>query len=325
MDCFKLDKTIPTILLCFMLLSNMSSQNPLHLFIEVSQEDSTLYTSGYGEFVLDDDGISGRTYMEENVWSGLLDSTLTTLPLEKSNVLFYIHGMWGHREMFLKKAHDALGKDVYRDPDFEYGIIVTLIWHSGLNYYENVKHARAVGAYFSDEVNRITNSCGKTSFLCHSMGNRVFQGLYNAFAHTPISNIEHILMLAPDLESDIFEEGNPLSEIHKICKQVTIYGHKQDFTLNMSKALNKNERLGMYIENKICSEGGCLVHIDVTSVEDNEGIGPSMSNHRYFYASPTVRDDIRLSLTNGKNPQREKVSGYNMYILHSLPQVLIER
>ena len=265
MDCFKKEKTILAFLLCTLFSGIIYSQSPLHLFVEVTEEDSTLYASRYGLFTVDNDGISGRVYKEETKWYELLDSTMTALPRETSNVLFYIHGMWGHREMFLKKAHDALGKDVYQDPGLEYGIIVTLIWHSGLNYYENVKHARAVGAYFSDEVRRIVNNSGKNSFLCHSMGNRVFQGLYHASANVPIPNIEHILMLAPDLEADIFNKGNPLSEMHKLCKQITIYGHKQDFTLNMSKALNKNERLGMYIENETCKEGGCITHIDAVS------------------------------------------------------------
>jgi esterase/lipase superfamily enzyme len=160
-----------------------------------------------------------------------------------------------------------------------------------------VKIARKKGDYLGPFLNELV-SCQaeetKISFLCHSMGNRIFQHmmLSSGLIENGEQVIDHYIAAGADIESKVFDKGKPLENLNKVIKDVTIYVHNNDRSLKMSKLINKNKRLGLNgLDPYKMPENFSI--IDVSVVTDHMNFSLSMSNHRYFYMSPTVAKDIK--------------------------------
>jgi hypothetical protein len=284
---------------------------PNFYYMEVESEDSTSYEAVYGQYFLSDEGRVEKQdpqdiHQEEFIHK--LDSTLLALPEEKRNILIYIHGMWAHRDFFQEEVLTRVREDVLNDGSSPYGLVLSVIWHSGMNYHENVIHAFNVGEYYGPAIEQVLQlPANSVSVMAHSMGNRVFQGIYTRLdkSHFAEPPFDKILFIAADLEANIFDNGQPLCDIGGVCLEPIIYVHNNDRSLGLSRALNENERLGLNADASTCEGNPLLRIIDVSAVDDNEGFGPSLSNHRYFYTSPTVRKDLYYSLHGEYNPSRE--------------------
>jgi len=73
---------------------------------------------------------------------------------------------------------------------------------------------------------------------------------------------------------------------------MTIYVHNNDRSLKLSKLVNKNKRLGLNGLDPYRMPENFRI-IDVSTITDHRNFMTSMSNHRYFYMSPTVTEDIK--------------------------------
>ena len=283
---------------------------PYVYYIEVESEDSTEYDAIFGGFILDEEEqLKKESSMdiESDEFYAMLAAHLESLPEEKRNILIFIHGMWAHRDFFQEEQLTRMRKDVLRDGDSPYGMVLSFIWHSGVNYHTNVTHASAVGRYFSNPISEIlTLKADRFSVMAHSMGNRVFQGILSELdkkeSEEPI--FDRMLFMAADLEEDIFSPDQPLGDIDRYIGESILYVHNNDRSLGLSRALNENNRLGLNADAETLDDNPSIKIIDVSTVKDNDGFGPSLSNHRYFYTSPTVRKDLYYSLHGLENPLR---------------------
>ena len=295
---------------------------PSYYYVEVESEDSSAYEMKFGIFQRDDENIINKQdplAMDMNGFMQQLELQLSKLPNDKKDILVYIHGMWGHRTFFHHQVLNSYQKDVLSDEDSSVGIVVSIIWHSGMNYWTNKDHAYRVGKYFKPVVeNLLALPFEEKNFLCHSMGNRVFQGIYSEFENSGNNHmaIDKLILVAADLEENIFDEGQPLESIGDYCSLPVVYVHNNDRSLGMSKALNENERLGLNANEGTCSGNESITIIDVSLVKDNEGFAPSMSNHRYFYTSPAVRNDIKMLLEDNNNPNRSLIGERRWKLTH---------
>ena len=291
-------------------IPDVKYEPPYFVYMEVKSEDSTAYKVEFGSFHLNEDQrvTKDKAFTSDrNIFVNTLDSVFQELPEDHRNILIYIHGMWAHKDFFQEEVLTKIRADALNGGESPYGLVVSVIWHSGMNYFDNSKHALAVGKYYSSYIQDILNLNAKEiSVMCHSMGNRVFQGVLtqvdeNNFKDPPFSKA---LLIAADLEENIFESGQPLQHVDKYVTSPIIYVHNNDRSLGMSRALNENDRLGLNADDETILANPSLQIIDVSTVDDNEGFGPSLSNHRYFYTSPTVRKDLYFSLHGKENPQR---------------------
>ena len=293
-----------------LILSIPSNAQRQYFYIEVESQDSTKYEARFGKFRLNserelfrDDDIEFN--QEEAIAE--IKNVFNQNDEKEKNVFIYIHGMWGHQEWYQRDVLNAFENDIFTFADNP-PIVISFIWHSGINYWDNVHHALAVGKYFSAFFSEVINLPEvKVKVLCHSMGNRVFQGIQSQIEtdNYPVPLIDEVYMIAADLEENIFQENQPLNKIGQLVKSVLIYVHNNDRSLGMSKSINDNKRLGLNGNKSICTQDSCLQIIDVSIINDNEGFGPALSNHRYFYTSPTVRNDLKLSLAGKENPDRK--------------------
>ncbi len=138
--------------------------------------------------------------------------------------------------------------------------------------------------------------CGQDlHLLCHSMGNYVLQCAVERLSdHTPATALprlfDQIWMCAPDVDDDVFEEGQPLARVHQIARQVTVYHNRRDKALVISDVTKGNpDRLG-----SAGSARPALLHSKVGQVDCAE-VAEGLVEHSY-YLDGHVLDDIRLSV-----------------------------
>jgi hypothetical protein len=285
-----------------------------YYFVEVESQDSAKYKLIFGDYEYNPTEIEFTKSLTKDItnpeiFAQKIESKLSTLDDNERKIFIYIHGMWGHQGWYQEGVLSTFENKVFPE-DNGPSIVLSLIWHSGIQYFDNVRHALNVGEFFApiiDEIFSIPDT--EIDMLCHSMGNRVFQGIQSQLKTKTGSqpSIKDLYMVAADLEEDIFNSSQPLEDISNLASNVSIYVHNNDRSLGISKSLNENKRLGLNADKKVCLQDSCLAIVDVSIIQDNEGIGPSLSNHRYFYTSPTVRNDLKLSLSNLPNPDRKVI------------------
>tara|TARA_R110000737_G_scaffold328773_3_gene343601 strand:+ start:824 stop:1747 length:924 start_codon:yes stop_codon:yes gene_type:complete len=208
-----------------------------------------------------------------------------------------IHGIWGDNTFAWKEMVRNLSRDVYSTDDGKKKVLLSIVWNSSINYLTGVKIARKkgdfLGPFFKELVDRKLVDT-KLSFLCHSMGNRIFQHLMHSsgLIENGEQVVDHYIAAGADIESEIFDEGKSLENLSKVVKDVTIYVHNNDRSLKMSKLVNKNKRLGLNGLDPYAMPENFSI-IDVSVISDHVNFTTSMSNHRYFYMSPTVVKDIK--------------------------------
>lgn len=301
-------------------LSIQAQHGNYHLYTEINlNDDDQKIRYGNLEYP-DDDKVSKNGWDAVSRKTDFLDSLsykMNLLPASKQNVLIYIHGMWGHNWSYLGANHKIMHDQMWMGDSNPYGMVITIIWHCGPIYHDNVDIAIQSGNVLAPliknihEIANTTNAESKTSYVLHSMGNRVFQGLWSSSLADNIEyRADNIIMAGADLETNVFEDDQPFGHIENLAKEVLVYVHNNDRTLSVSKLLNKKDRLGLHGIEDITAVSDHITQVDVSVITDNEDIPASISNHRYFYMSPTVRKDLVMTLNGADEsdiPRRKKL------------------
>lgn len=138
--------------------------------------------------------------------------------------------------------------------------------------------------------------CGQQlHLLCHSMGNYVLQHALTALIelnnqkHLP-RLFQHIFMCAPDVDDNVFEKEQPMANLHRLARQVTVYYNNGDLAMYISDYTKGNiDRLG---------HNGCArplqLHNKVNQVNCSRIVGGITEHSYYLWAS--VNEDIRQSI-----------------------------
>jgi esterase/lipase superfamily enzyme len=143
--------------------------------------------------------------------------------------------------------------------------------------------------------------CGQQlHLLCHSMGNYVLQHALTSLIelnnqkHLP-QLFQHIFMCAPDVDDNIFEQEQPMVNLHRLARQVTVYYNNGDLAMYISDYTKGNiDRLG---------HNGCArplqLHNKVNQVNCSKIVGGITEHSYYLWA--TVNEDIRQSIDETTN------------------------
>lgn len=138
--------------------------------------------------------------------------------------------------------------------------------------------------------------CGQDiHLLCHSMGNFLLQSaLARTFDHTPGNCLprifEHVFLCAADVDDTALEQGQPLTQIDQIARNVTIYHNRNDKAMWVSDYTKGNpERLG-----HTGAAHPTLLHNKVHQV-DCAPVVHDFIEHSY-YLTGNVNADIRASI-----------------------------
>jgi len=275
-----------------------------HFYIKIDGSDQSKFELEFGR-VTYDEKYSPKRVVDPSITSmdSMINLIFTTLShkntSDKLNVL--IHGIWADKKFAWENMIQSISRDTYENLDKKQKVILSIIWDSSFDYKKGVRIARIKGDYLSSFLKDFldeNDSKYKINFLCHSMGNRVFQHMINESDLIDKDEIliDQFVSVGADIESNTFEEGEPLYGLEKIVNDITIYMHNNDRTLGMSKLLNSSDRLGLsgFHDIKLLPENFRI--IDVSVITDHDDLTSKIGNHRYFYTSPAVRKDLQRVL-----------------------------
>ena len=213
----------------------------------------------------------------------------------------FIHGIWADSKFAWEEMIKNISKDTYDVQDDLQKVMLSIIWDSSIDYKKGVQIARLKGDYLSKFIKDLLESNEekyRINFLCHSMGNRVFQHIINEsdLIDADTLLIDQFVSVGADIESNAFEEGEPLHGLEQLVNHITIYVHNNDRTLGMSRLLNSSDRLGLNGVPDITALPENFRTIDVSTITDHDDFSSKIGNHRYFYTSPSVRKDLQRVL-----------------------------
>jgi hypothetical protein len=292
------------LLMIFSLLINTSTASKVtdarYPFIYLQGDSADDFTSTYGYYYQKNgDFVEQELHIDLKIWKENLVKQFKTLPKEKQNLLIYIHGLWADNQRFFTYSLGKMNDHIFDTPDNKYGLVVSFMWDAGIIYDSNQATAVEKGKVYAKIYNELLielhaiNPGAKVSFLNHSMGNKVFESLYTTLADMKcLPEVTNIIMASPDLDYNVFDKDQPLEQLCECADKVIIYHHPDDKTLGVSTHLNGILRLGQISQAPDSLKCDNLIFFNAIDIDDNEDFTGKMSNHRYFYSSPTIRKQI---------------------------------
>ena len=231
----------------------------------------------------------------------------------RSGILVYIHGFMAHVGFFEKKAGFYLQHDVFDHIQTNYPVVLSLKWESEPDYQQSIQSASQKAELLWGALLTIYRELDggqmglQWSWLCHSMGNRIFAHLFvKKQAEAKNMVIKDVLLMAADIPNDIFsKELNGL--ISSTCRTFCFIS-KTDKTLEIANWIVPYPRLGR--EGAVISASSShLLEVDVSEITDHEGLAPRLLKHRYYYASNTIRK-LLVMILNGEDNMKPYSAPY---------------
>jgi esterase/lipase superfamily enzyme len=294
------------VILCLIFANTniMSQINFQHFYMYDKSSDPDDKKYDYGIMEIENKKlIKQKTNMDEDAWMVTIKKNIDSLTSDKNSIIIYIHGYQGDNKYFMQQSGYILQETIFDSTAHSYGMAISLQWTSVIIYDNAVQNAYKKGSNFVATLYEINNylkvkhPAAKVTFLCHSMGNKVFQGIYEHWIKMDTSLVlENVIMMAADLPADIFKDDFPNLSNH--VRKLHIYHHLGDKTLQMANAMKSHQRLGIIgPEPSNPLKNGMFIR-NATKVSDDESFAGKLTNHRYYYGSPTIRQEIVDILKN---------------------------
>ena len=268
----------------------------LHFFVHC--KGTTKYSFEFGSYkILGGKAKKVEVRSDESQWRTEIALLFNRLPIEKQNILFYIHGLWADNKHFVATSTAILQEEIFNATQSPYGLIISLQWEAGISYKKNYLNAQNKGKAFASILENILadlhfdGSNIDVSFLNHSMGNIVFDALTNALVESNRHfKFKYALLMAADLPDDIFQ--STMKSMPQFFGAIYVYYNLNDKTLQVAHAMSPKARIGIYgpVTRELLPSNIKLR--DASDIKDNESFFSSVTFHRYFYTSPTIRAEI---------------------------------
>lgn len=229
----------------------------------------------------------------------------------KRQILFYVHGMWGGQNFNFNRSYKLMNKWYLEQESSDIGRIVSIKW-PGNDFEYKVNKGRIEN--LAPALRNITKGLirkiqiyqilyedfdVKFDLLAHSLGNELVKEMFKD-AHESDKEyllFDQIVLAAPDLDFDIYEEDMNALNLHRIARRTHIYFSGRDLTLEVSKNLNKIDRLGRTGPSNNSRIEENVYFIDVSNVKDDDSFGDLITGHSYFRSSPSASHDMLQVLT----------------------------
>jgi len=293
------------LLLCILVCTfKLSSAQQLQLYFE-RIDSSEISEMGYME---ESEGeLVHKAILTEDGTASLMDMLEKQLKESNNgNIIFYIHGMMAHTKWYQQMVQNKMHQGLYAKKENDVDIVISLVWHGTMDYEQNYVDAYSIGkAYYPlvDQIQALSkryDADREIHFIMHSMGSRTFQGIYDSFIQKENKDwqAKHVLFVASDAPEDSFYKDGVFAQIDKFSEYIHVYKNQHDFTLGISRGINKQDRIGLNGISDMTQVSDAISVINVSVLNDNEGM-MKLTGHRYFFESPTVRKDILRILNNG--------------------------
>lgn len=284
--------------------------------VEVAADDSGRKwwaPSLYGNKRISDARIAGIDPLTRADFFAVLKETANSLPLSvkqtlagneqrsataesDKSVLLYVHGYnTGFEEAVLRTAQ------LWSDTDHG-GQAVLFSWPSTIS----------IAAYAGDEINvewatpHLTDllkaiqqetAIVRSNLIAHSMGSRALtEALIDVESETGrITSIQHLVMAAPDIDTDIFKR-DIAPKLITDGRQITLYASARDRALDISHQLHRHPRAGDVGEKVMLYPG--IDTIDATAVDT------SFLGHNYYGENRAIVADMRQMFAGNLPPEQ---------------------
>jgi len=270
--------------------------------------------------VLDEDGVVYETkYLNDKLRAYRIDHTqnqdsflismctdLSSQDFEKRQILVYLHGMWGSQFVNFRKAYNLMHKQIIDDSSSDIARIISIKWPANdFNYKKNKKRipeiAVDVSTIIHDFVRKFqfynylfTKQNAGVDLLVHSLGTELLKESIKLLPDEqwqyPL--FDQIIWAAADLDHDVFKNDPVMNNIDKLAKRNHVYYSNRDITLDVSKSLNKSDRLGRVGPFKDQLYPKKTYFVNVSYIKDDNNIGDLITGHSYFRSSPLVINDM---------------------------------
>ena len=222
--------------------------------------------------------------MTLDAWGELIRKT------QAKSALIFVHG-------FNTSFEDGVYRNAQIIYDLDYrGLSILYSWSSrgsALDYRYDLDSAYSGRDGFIFLLKKLRDEFGiqRVDVLAHSMGNLlVLDALKNSAAAAKPARVDQLIMAAPDVPRDGFEQQLP--DIQKISAGRTLYVSGADKALAASKLLAIYPRAGDVPNTGLPVILPGLDTIDVTAIGD-EFLG---LNHTEFATNRSVMDDLKILL-----------------------------
>lgn len=238
---------------------------------------------------------AAQVFDVQNLDRQLFASALDVPPNAKA--LLYIHCWLGETRFFHRRSMGWLTHALQASPDTAPVVLIALRWPSGKRGYRHSANLagekganlapllRALGEVFPD---------GRLDVFCHSMGNRLFQGMLAALEPRPLfpsplgegpgvrpPALGHVVLFSPDVDADVF--CTDFEKLAAASQSRHLYTHRRDRALWISQKQLHRPRLGR-------SGPSALPDSMVLDITDMSHLR-SLSNHTHF-SKKVVQQDL---------------------------------
>ena len=266
--------------------------------------------------------LKGSVRFFNELYSRLIaESPKTASGNDKGDVLFFIHGFNTDLDG-VRNAFKNLKESYVDNPDSPVNHIIIFTWPGRspkipIHYFDDKKDAMRSGEALARGFKKLINffrvflltdenkACKrKIHLMVHSMGHRV---LKHCMIEMQMRNMavpevfEEILLMAADIEYDIFEKGEAFDKLIDLGNRIHIYHHHNDYVLGISKyTKNFSNRLGKHGRKNIDAGLQGVYDADVSNTFDDKkpDLMEKSLNHWYYYTSAEVINDV-ISVMNG--------------------------
>ena len=229
----------------------------------------------------------------------LLTQDIQKQPLDNSDLLFYFHGMFGgqpanynytlldFKERYLDKENSSMCRVIgYRWPA------------QNAAYIRNKEVAYQIADTLSDNFNHLVSAIreedNKVNVIANSLGAELLKEMlkYELQRDTNQLQLNQVIISAPDLVDTAIESDEIMSMAVDLCHRITVYYSQKDFTLTISKNLNKENRLGLNGPSSNTEGNDKICYVEVTDISDEKNLAWKMTGHSYVRASDIISRDM---------------------------------
>ena len=272
--------------------------------IELELEEDSLVANYLIEFSDDSLGNAEFKTADLDTFIHLMKTDFENLPDEKNQPMVYIHGMFGNQSTVLYYSKTEMRRLFDRVPECDIARFIVIRWPAQSPIYKIDKDnahkiAPLLNPTFSKIVVALNDLNISPDIFAHSLGTEFFAAMHESMDNDSIL-LDQVILAAPDLDLNVFDDQQPLDGLENICNRVTVYHSHQDMTLGFSSKLNKKGRLGLDGPEMKNYQKDNLIFVDVSEIKDEEDFPLRLTGHSYYRSSPIITMDMSKTLIGKK-------------------------
>lgn len=289
------------LLAVLVLLPFCAIAQPPHAYIRLDFEDQqAIYPYGwYGiseDYDIDIAKPAGSLDTEQLDLSSIIEQA--TRPEDSMHVFVYIHGFAADTKTYQRFTGSRLHRNLYSHPNSPYNLIINIIWDNKNLYTQELPNMPAKGSALATLLTALRSqlpAAAQMDIMAHSMGNRI---LANACDRLTLDQppFRHMILAAADLPADAFSKHPALANGTQLAQDITVYRHNNDRVLGFAQQFSAGGRLGLDGPTDYSQLPNNVRVVDASWIVDNEEMSSRLTNHRYFYTSPSGREDLLRTL-----------------------------